>query len=83
MVLLLSLIPSSLKSSSLSESIGIIFVDRDGGYIVLRKQIETDCDTWWEENIEIVENNFDPKPYQSWVAHVYKGVPVIGHICGY
>lgn len=83
MVLLLSLIPSSLNSSSFNERIGVIFINPDNSYTLKSYLINQPCDVWWEENIEIVENNFDPKPYQSWVAHVYKGVPVIGHICGY
>ena len=65
------------------ERIGIIFVTRDGGYTILRKQINTDCETWWQENLEFRENNLDRKPYQSHVLHLINGKVVIGYICNY
>ena len=82
MVLLLSQTPSLPKSQNY-ERIGIIFVTRDGGYTVLRKQINTDCDTWWSQNLKIIKNNLNPKPYQSHVLHLINGKIVIGYICNY
>lgn len=81
-ILLLSQIPSLPKSEN-SERIGVIYVLKGGGYSIVPYEIDTDCDTWWEENVEYVENNLDPKPYQSWVVHLIKGKVVIGRICNY
>ena len=82
MVLLLFLIPSSLKSSNLNERIGIIFINRDGSYSLLSFKIDQPCDVWWQNNLVIVEKD-NPAEYENWVEHRIFNEPVIGKICNY
>lgn len=81
-VLLLFLIPSSLKSSSLNERIGVIFINRDGSYSLLSFKIDQPCDVWWQNNLTIVERD-NPTEFESWVEHRIFNEPVIGKICNY
>ena len=81
-VLLLSLTPSSLKSSSLNERIGIIYINRDSSYSLVYQSIDQPCDVWWENNL-VIKERVDPKEDETWVVHTINNEPVIGHICNY
>ena len=81
MVLLLFLTPSSLKSSSLNERIGIIYINgSDGSYTMVTTSIDVSCDVWWQNNL-IIEDRLDPQLGQNHYIHTINGKPVIGHIC--
>ena len=80
MVLLLFLTPSSLKSSSLNERIGIIYLNRGGGYTLVYQSIDQSCDIWWQNNL-VIKERVDPKENELWVVHTINNEPVIGHIC--
>ena len=82
MVALLFLIPSSLKSSSFNERIGVIFINRDGSYSLLSFKIDQPCDVWWQNNLVIIEKD-NPAEFESWVEHRIFNEPVIGKICNY
>ena len=81
-VALLFLTPSSLKSSSFNERIGIIFISRSGGYTLVSIKIDQPCDVWWQNNLTIVERD-NPAEFESWVEHRIFNEPVIGKICNY
>ena len=80
MVLLLSLIPSSLNSSSFKDRIGIIFINEDGTYTLVSINIDQSCDVWWQNNL-IIEEILDPKENENFYVHFINGKPVIGNIC--
>ena len=80
MVLLLSLIPSSLNSSSFKDRIGIIFINEDGTYSLVSLNIEQSCDDWWKNNL-VIEERLDPKENENLYIPFIKGKPVIGNIC--
>ena len=80
MVVLLFLTPSSLSLSKSNEWIGIIYLNRGGGYTLVYQPIDQPCDIWWQNNLTIKER-IDPKEGDNWVVHTINNEPVIGHIC--
>ena len=80
MVLLLSLIPSSLNSSSFKDRIGIIFINEDDTYTLVSFNIDQSCDDWWQNNL-VMEERLDPKEHENLYVHYIDGKPVIGNIC--
>ena len=82
MVLLLSLTPSSLNSSSFNERIGVIFINPDNSYTLKSYLINQPCDVWWKNNMSILER-LNSKDHESWVVHTVFNEPVIGKICNY
>ena len=80
MVLLLFLTQSSLRSSELSERIGIIYISGVGGFSLVSHTIDVSCDVWWKNNLKIHER-LDPKQGENLYVHTINGSPVIGYIC--
>lgn len=79
-VLLLSLTPSSLSLSKSNEWIGIIYLNRGGGYTLVYQPIDQSCDIWWQNNL-VIKERVDAKENEPWVVHTINNEPVIGNIC--
>jgi hypothetical protein len=79
-VLLLFLTQSSLRSSELSERIGIIYISGVGGFSLVSHTIDVSCGIWWQNNLKIDER-LNPKQGENIYIHTINGSPVIGYIC--
>ena len=77
-ILLLFLISSSLASQKYD--IGIIYILPPGGYTYIPRLVDVSCETWWKNNLVIVEIP-NPKPMQNHYIHLIENKPVIGYIC--
>ena len=61
--------------------IGIIFIINSETHVEW-KTIHTDCQSWWDANVMVVERT-EYKHMQNMYLHFIDRTPVIGYICEY